>query len=213
MSGGGDDFLIVWDWIRGTEKQRLDLRAPVDKLRASKGLTRTSQEPLVVSGIWNLPSSSVNRLRADLVVTCEAYVYTIQEDRLANSFSHRVPGLFLYRYSGLAEMEYCGIVPTDHNVVDVTIVEAQSKVFYSMDPFCEPFAMTKTIKDENALSQVYIGCECLLDNAESASTYSNVGAVCDGVNLWAEDQTEVEPKGAGLSLYNLESLRKRGQED
>ena len=33
VSGGGDDFLLVWDWLKGTIRQKLDLKGPLEDLK------------------------------------------------------------------------------------------------------------------------------------------------------------------------------------
>lgn len=50
ISGGGDDFLCVWDWQRSQLLTKLDLRRRLEQSQAlEKG------QPIVVSGIWALP--------------------------------------------------------------------------------------------------------------------------------------------------------------
>ena len=36
ISGGGDDYLLLWDWHAGQMKQRVDLRGPVDDFKAKE---------------------------------------------------------------------------------------------------------------------------------------------------------------------------------
>lgn len=79
VSGGGDNYLLVWDWLRGNLHHRIDIGEQINYLEAEyrKSIARTidhsvSEQPavdgrvqsLAVSGIW---SSSDGRI----IVACE----------------------------------------------------------------------------------------------------------------------------------------------
>lgn len=73
ISGGGNDHLLVWDWLRGTIRQRIDLRGPINKLResyeqdaytAEHEAPGDKQQNIAVSGIWSVSGGHI-------VVTCE----------------------------------------------------------------------------------------------------------------------------------------------
>ena len=50
ISGGGDDFMSVWDWQKSRLLTKLDLRRRLEETKAlQKG------QPIAVSGIWALP--------------------------------------------------------------------------------------------------------------------------------------------------------------
>lgn len=34
ISGGGDDYLLIWDWLTGTVRQKVDLKGPLDAFKA-----------------------------------------------------------------------------------------------------------------------------------------------------------------------------------
>ena len=79
VSGGGDGQLLVWDWLRGTLRQRIDLREPINKLReehrqhrletgdladAIQPDTDDKEQNIAVTGLW---SSACGRI----VAVCE----------------------------------------------------------------------------------------------------------------------------------------------
>ena len=79
ISAGGDGLLLIWDWLQGTIRQRIDLRKPLDDLREtyrqdaieaaqfsdpSPSATHDGAQDIVVSGIWSLPNGRI-------IVTCE----------------------------------------------------------------------------------------------------------------------------------------------
>ena len=98
VSGGGDDFLIVWDWMNGKEVQKLELRTVVedfqrsyfDNLENDKEATQLRMHnpdgvgrigKVAVSGIWALQTTE-NLTReisiGQLIITCEGEVHSLQ---------------------------------------------------------------------------------------------------------------------------------------
>lgn len=91
ISGGGDDFLLNWDWLSGTIRQRVSLRGLVEefiKEPASNDRNSAvnspcskngddSQTRIAVSGIWALQNSGseLEKVQGELVVTLEGYVW------------------------------------------------------------------------------------------------------------------------------------------
>jgi tRNA (guanine-N(7)-)-methyltransferase subunit TRM82 len=73
VSGGGDDYLLFWDWVSGTVRQEVDLREPCEAvrttLRSDTGPTEgLSESGIVVSGIWALQTGDSEGL---IIVICE----------------------------------------------------------------------------------------------------------------------------------------------
>ena len=83
ISGGGDDYLLVWDWINTAVRQRIELRAFVDlflrnRMRDSRDDRQQADgnritTGIAVSGIWAIQTSDGIDGQADghIVVTCE----------------------------------------------------------------------------------------------------------------------------------------------
>jgi tRNA (guanine-N(7)-)-methyltransferase subunit TRM82 len=84
ISGGGDDYLLVWDWLSGAVRQQVELRTIVEdfkKRMAFPGTTGTDMEKpltnsrggIAVSGIWALECSPEppQGPRGKLIVTFE----------------------------------------------------------------------------------------------------------------------------------------------
>lgn len=84
LSGGGDGYLIAWDWLNGVVKQKIELKTLVDKSRDV--LTNNSFQPdtlsstsrVAVSGIWAIQTSHEDREvpAGDFIVICEGYGLT-----------------------------------------------------------------------------------------------------------------------------------------
>ncbi len=93
ISGGGDDFILIWDWLSGTVRQRVDLRHPIDCFRrslASRNRTTNlngislnnddhppdrddGQSRVAVSAILALRRSAVGSegTKGEVIVNCE----------------------------------------------------------------------------------------------------------------------------------------------
>lgn len=78
LSGGGDGCLLVWDWLSGALRQKVDLRRRVSQVRASKAEEAGEDERdlnIAVSGLWDIGSTGSHRRKADVAVVCEASVH------------------------------------------------------------------------------------------------------------------------------------------
>lgn len=53
VSGGGDKFLFVWDWVQGRLLRKIDIEILVQKARENLG-----PRDIVVVGLWKLPSTA-----------------------------------------------------------------------------------------------------------------------------------------------------------
>ena len=87
VSGGGDDFLLVWNWLSGTILQRLDIKYHVNVLKRELSSQTTKEDPIrdhnarekddkttddkiAVSGLWIMRFSGEIH-REELIVACE----------------------------------------------------------------------------------------------------------------------------------------------
>lgn len=93
ISGGGDDFLLIWDWLSGTARQKVDLRGLVNEFKKGSATSKgdhNANEPsstiinlsvnedccqsrIAVSGIWGLRRSAGESegVEGEVVITCE----------------------------------------------------------------------------------------------------------------------------------------------
>lgn len=64
ISGGGDNYLIIWDWLTGKSLHKVDLRSPYHHWHNSveknhdkwSGVGRSLNDKIAVSGIWLMRS-------------------------------------------------------------------------------------------------------------------------------------------------------------
>jgi len=93
ISGGGDDYLIVWDWMGGNVLQKVDLSQPFDRCQDALGCSRqksgvpgveakredfsaerdSDSGKIAVSGLWAMKhqNSSENGNEGEVFVACE----------------------------------------------------------------------------------------------------------------------------------------------
>lgn len=87
VSGGGDDYLLLWDWLRGEIRQKIDLRGPIEYLREDYRANAASEnfpgeEEAVAAGESAEVNIAVSNIRTrqireaettknDFIVTCE----------------------------------------------------------------------------------------------------------------------------------------------
>lgn len=71
VSGGGDDFLAVWDWPSFELKQK----CPLDMVYTAKASpTATQPKSIAISGIWVLPADAEDGTMTEVVVAaCENF--------------------------------------------------------------------------------------------------------------------------------------------
>lgn len=106
ISGGGDDFLLIWDWLSGKARQKVDLRDPVDSFKQSvappnsnSNAKRVSphidelppeggdrENRIAVSGLWALRNSHATSEGAGdlIIVNCEGSVYIMLRTSFAS---------------------------------------------------------------------------------------------------------------------------------
>lgn len=86
VSGGGDDYLLVWEWLSGTVRLRVNLREQLDGLwnsyttsipEGQKPVLDSVIEEIAVSGIWSMRHLETpdTNIQGEIIVACEGYVF------------------------------------------------------------------------------------------------------------------------------------------
>jgi tRNA (guanine-N(7)-)-methyltransferase subunit TRM82 len=98
ISGGGDDYLLTWNWFSGEILQKVNIRCHVDDFKkqsisainsVSTGGTlapdvgHNSESPIAISGIWAVEGlgATPGNAYGEVVVACEGYVVLPQKLR------------------------------------------------------------------------------------------------------------------------------------
>ena len=84
VSGGGDDYFLVWDWLNSRSKQRVELKALIvasdQRISATVGgveqynIASTKSEPIAITGIWEIQNLwlRTSDVAGHIIVACEA---------------------------------------------------------------------------------------------------------------------------------------------
>ncbi|MCJ1469361.1 tRNA (guanine-N(7)-)-methyltransferase non-catalytic subunit trm82 [Pseudocyphellaria aurata] len=223
ISGGGDDFLLIWDWLSGTARQKVDLRSLINEF-ISKSATSEGdhnvKEPsstinnlsisedggqgrIAVSGMWDLRRSAekLDGIEGDLVVAFEG-----------------IPALFIFAMDIAAKIQYRDCCPVSGNVVDVTALDEKCTIIYSLDNCHTAFSTTTIASEKDQISRPMLGYLSF----NSSGHWKGIGDMGDAITCMEQSAKAQEPviisgpeneRPLRELLYGIENLRKRGQED
>ena len=223
ISGGGDDFLMVWDWLKGETIQEVDLKAHVDKVRMDtlgqkgKGKAKEDEEgtkgmeeveglegqkaaAVAVSGIWSMQTGNVEKT-GEVIVTCEA-----------------VPALFLFKFLADGTLSYRFALATEGNVLSVTVHAEALQLLYTVDNIHAPVTTNVVVTDEGEWAgRRYIGSYKIVPESED-EWIKEEGEALEAINAYAvkeEDALTANMDAAAMEdlLYGIEHLRKRGVDE
>lgn len=186
ISGGGDEYLLVWNWREGKVVEKVDLVTPVvavlgpeakifvPKTREKGEAEQEEEEGLfkfAISGLWEVPS-----MRGVLVGI------------------ESVPALFLFtRISG--SLKHTSTLSLPGNFLDTAVNTVENKVFVSVDPVDS----SSPLLGEYWLNQAG---EWTVTNGDVATSVER--CVVETVDLSEELLVAVTPN----VLYPVRSLRK-----
>lgn len=192
VSGGGDDWLGVWDWRAGSLKEKRDMRSALTSLFSSQlsNAKFGAESPIAVSGLWAVPSGLETKETA-VLIACERLPCLLVSQHGSDS---RVTGVSLPG------------VPLDVAVVGNTVI-----VSLDVTEVCKlSTGLSAQQSDHTKASaprlQAYtvrnFGIEMSLDLDESFSVKLNAA---NGLMLPAPERKQLDNL-----LYGIENLRKRG---
>ncbi|KAL8706748.1 MAG: hypothetical protein Q9201_000273 [Fulgogasparrea decipioides] len=233
ISGGGDDFLLVWDWLSGRVLHKVDLRSILDEFAK-----RQAMHPSLkfvrpdVDGMWSewngviavtkiLAAESrtaTGDLRRYIIVTCEGYGLgdqTFSEFMLM--FPYRLPGILIFNASEDGAIEPEAYLALQSNVIDINLSRHQDCIAYTMDTDHAAFSQSQLVEESRRSERLSIGIkrfstETGLWDEDSGLRTAIFGAIRDiHVDDDGVEGEKVKRRGSGSLLYGLENLRKRGQ--
>lgn len=217
ISGGGDGFLLLWNWLAGTIKQRIALWEALESFMklyiSEKGLESPNQErtnattpgsanesSLAVSNIQILEMNGniTREKQTEVIITCEG-----------------IPSLFLFTFDESDQIVFREAYSTDRNVLDVVVLQDQKSIVYSMDNIHPPFSTTDDKRD--ATSTCLVKAIHFLQGPQRWEDDLALGVdLLPALEMYAKSRPMVPQKnvakGKSLKelLYGLETLRKRG---
>ena len=197
ISGGGDDYLIAWEWANGTIKQKIDIRSEWQRVRdryqvSHKESGNNADAPVAVSGIWAMEQDAGSGI---VLVACQCF-----------------PALLSFRLNATGQITAIETLELSHNVLDVTVNEKEQSVMCSLDTV---HAICTQSLVEEAPSQ-----GPLVDITKFSQTEqkweTTEPEVAEAINNWAGGQGGVDLTRLawlGDLYYGIEDLRKQNVED
>ncbi|KAH0262115.1 hypothetical protein KCU71_g20652, partial [Aureobasidium melanogenum] len=195
ISGGGDDWLGVWDWHAGDLREKRDMRSALTALFSSQP-SKTSFGPessIAVSGLWTVPSNTDNKESA-ILVACE-----------------KLPCLLISPQGSASRMVGMSLpgVPLDVTVTGNTVIVSMDVTEVRQASSSLSTLQSNQTKASTPRLQAYRVC-----NNESRMKLELDQDF--GVKLAAANNLMLpapERKQLDNLLYGIENLRKRGAPD
>ncbi|KAG8527047.1 uncharacterized protein KY384_008476 [Bacidia gigantensis] len=220
LSGGGDDFLILWDWPSGQIFQRIDIRGYVEQLKGPDLNSATDQQMgssrLQIDtdeGDSNIAISSITFLEYDgnnKSPFCGEFFVT------AEGF----PAIFHFRMNAAETIEYWTTHRTEGNVISTVALPNSEGLLFSIDSLHIPFSTTIVSDRSDQNLQAYTGIVwSSLSSSPPQKALNTAQKLRLSLDACASEHDLVEQKnvakGKSLQelLYGLEGLRKRGSDD
>lgn len=195
ISGGGDDWLGVWDWRAGNLTEKRDMRSALAALFSSQSSNTSfgSESSIAVSGLWTVPSGTDNKESA-ILVACE-----------------KLPCLLISTQGSASRMVGVPLpgAPLDVAVIGSTVIVSMHVTEVRQSSSSLPSRQSNQSKASTPRLQAYRVC-----NNESGMTLEldqNFGVKLTAANNLMHPAPE--RKQLENLLYGIENLRKRGAPD
>jgi len=125
----------------------------------------------------------------------------------------RLPVILLFSFDTISELQWYDTLQTRCNVIEVAVLQDRSGFIYSMDVFHEAGTTKSPSKTETLASQGSVDFHYFLQDLCFAAKIPTLSVLTTAMDRSAKTLTSQGVSNGSVSLYNLESLRKRDQED
>lgn len=183
VSGGGDDFLLVWDWTAGSILSKLDLRESLVQHFNEQASSTSLLDALTVCGLW---ASHSNDGIATIYCACEGLALVLE-------YQLKLGGPF-ESYTRPSKVTACS-----HNILDAVVVKDEvgevdsDRLLLSLDTLHLPNSKEASSEASGPRLQ-YLSSEPAPQNASTGHEVEDAASTLE-------------------LFYSLEKLRKRGNED
>jgi len=124
-----------------------------------------------------------------------------------------LPAILLFSFNASSELQCSGTIRTKCNVIEVAVLQDCSGFIYSMDIFNDAGTTNSPPKTESLASQRSVGFHCLIQDPGFAAHLSPLSILATAMDRTAKTLISHGESKDSVSLYNLETLRKKEQED
>lgn len=132
----------------------------------------------------------------------------------ANAVLRRVPAIFLFVFNSQTELEWFHSVETTSNVIDVVVTNDSENLLYSLDNTHKGFTTASVLSEDVISNRPCMGAYSLASTTEDqANAKAQTIELVPAMDKWAKEDAPFDSKDIDSWLYNLETLRKKTQED
>ncbi|KAL8774747.1 MAG: hypothetical protein Q9209_000686 [Squamulea sp. 1 TL-2023] len=217
ISGGGDDYLLVWDWLSNRILCQTDLRGVITNFFARHNISSGIQNQgrgaaetdarwigqIAVSELCTLERTIVaGKHRKQVVVTCEG-----------------IPAIFFFDITEDGTMDHVDSVATDAAVTTLVLSPDHCHIVYAMDVSLGSLSRSDSADRSGSSEGKAIGIlECDALNGSWEKHHILAEAINDALRdlpmVLDDIMGAVATRRSSASFVNsLENLRKRGQEE
>ncbi|EEH19112.1 hypothetical protein PABG_01431 [Paracoccidioides brasiliensis Pb03] len=214
ISGGGDDYLLVWHWAKGELVQEVRIPLDGDDMVASKGdssdkrAENISASEVAVNGIWPVSLAENESLRNKtpgvVIVTLEG-----------------IPKLFPFTLSLDSKMVAQSPVGLSGNALGVTSLDNAGNIIVAVDNVHEPGSVKDQRKSPDSLTRLIQAFSVLEEQGTMKWTEVDTSMVntVNGLGTFelatSEEEKEMKKLAQALTatLYSFGNLRKWGKGD
>ncbi|KAI9802221.1 MAG: hypothetical protein M1825_002942 [Sarcosagium campestre] len=230
ISGGGDDYLALWDWKAGKIRQKLDLRPALTAYMAIEGVrpslspeiepqeTKASQEAaddardakpdtkttpkVAVSGIWQIASTFDSDGEQD---TATDIVVALEG----------IPALFMLQLSAKGDLSFRQTLPLQGNPLDIAVHPSKALFIVSIDNIHDARSTTKPRSEPGkTLIQAYSAATAPLGESRWQEDVDSAATWLEIIDQAASALDLTQLRSLRELLYDVEKIRKRpGSED
>ncbi|KAI9745169.1 MAG: tRNA (guanine-N(7)-)-methyltransferase non-catalytic subunit trm82 [Claussenomyces sp. TS43310] len=204
LSGGGDNEVLVWDWLDGKLLQKIDLQGHVEKIMESSLTTAKTETSSCVS-----PDAKRRKIAVSGI--CHSLKRSDQDFDTISVICEGVPALFFFSLSEHGKVSHYYTCMLDGNPLKVISDTTTGDLIVSVDSVHVRGSTT----NQQAYSRNSTPPLQAFHKEHTAWARNALLFETDDLVLTAEIENECNSKQNDMSslLYNFETLRKRGPEE
>ncbi|KAL8872904.1 MAG: hypothetical protein Q9198_007123 [Flavoplaca austrocitrina] len=213
ISGGGDDYLLTWDWLSSRILHKVDLRRIIVDYFEYQYSVRSDQEqeptvaiegvqwngPIAVSDIFAFEVKTVSgRLRKQVALACEG-----------------VRGIFFFDLSEDGRMIHAGTTTTAAAITALSLSSDHNCIAYAIGSSEGITSQLDSVGEGESLKGTSIG---ILEHDTMKGSWEKNDSLMNTINnALGSIPTDIDEQGRLYGtesfLHSLETLRKRGQDE
>ncbi|KAF8477005.1 hypothetical protein BDZ91DRAFT_778193 [Kalaharituber pfeilii] len=211
ISGGGDEYLLRWNWLEGKILQKIDLKEPVSKaLETVKQNKAKIRESKIRRGAMDVDREETKADEEFQISVTGLWEYRNEETRRQQVLVsvEGLPVLIVFADNGSDGCRYSTTVGTLGNVLDVAIIDSPSgtRIWVSVDSQSTPHLLASADDNRDILIHCPEGFDDAVPRQDTSTSAGNVAAEVNNFLSW-EISAEQNDKLHDF-FYGAKNLRK-----